>query len=292
MVQRCRRCTTRKRRIAQGWPPAQDRSFLLFSGSLWCFLVATPLLIAHRGASAEAPENTLAAFRRALALGANGIELDVQLSRDGVPVVFHDPTLARLTGRRGRIARLTRQELQTVRVRGEPVPTLAEVLALPRRHAVVQIEIKRGVPVAPVVRVVLDARAATDVVLASFDAAIVAEARRVAPQIPRMLIAGGRGRRLGRFRIRVADLAANLSSLGAAGVSLDYRTLGSPAVISALKSRGWCVWCWTVNEPAAMLRLARWGVDAILTDNPALLQMTGEESNRGSGARRLPSLPQ
>ena len=236
--------------------------------------MATPLLIAHRGASAEAPENTLPAFQRALALGADGIELDVQLTRDGVPVVFHDTTLARLTGRRGRLARLSREELRAVRVQGEAIPTLAEVLALRRERTVVQIEIKRGVPVVPIVRAVFRAEASADVVLASFDPAIVAEARRWAPGIPRMLILGGRRRRLGLFRLRVRPLAAKLAALGAAGVSLDHRTLRSPILIAALKSRGWCVWCWTVNQPTAMLRLARWGVDAILSDNPALVKST------------------
>lgn len=234
--------------------------------------MARPLLIAHRGASAEAPENTVPAFRRALALGADGLELDVQTTRDGVPVVFHDATLARLTGRRGRIAQLTREELRAVRVQGEPIPTLAEVLALTRHRAVVQIEIKRGVPVAPVVRALLRAHAATDVMLASFAAAIVDEARRLAPQIPRMLIVGGRGRLPAVFRNRTAGLVSALAALGAVGVSIDHRAIRSPAFIAALKSRGLCVWCWTVNHPRAMLRLATWGVDAILSDNPALLK--------------------
>jgi glycerophosphoryl diester phosphodiesterase len=214
------------------------------------------------------------AFRRALALGADGIELDVQTTHDGVPVVFHDATLARLTGRRGRIAQLTREELRAVRVQGEPIPTLAEVLALVRNRAVVQIEIKRGGPVAPVVRAVLRAHAATDVMLASFETAIVDEARRLAPQIPRMLIAGGRGRLPAAFRNRTAGLVSALAALGAAGVSMDHRAIRSPAFIAALKSRGLCVWCWTVNHPRAMLRLATWGVDAILSDNPALLKST------------------
>jgi hypothetical protein len=131
--------------------------------------VAQPLFIAHRGASAEAPENTLAAFRRALALGVDGIELDVQVSRDGVPMVFHDATLVRLTGRRGRIGQFTRCELRANPVRGEAIPTLAEVLALTRDRAVVQVEIKRGVPVAPVVEAIRRLGPLLAVVLASFE---------------------------------------------------------------------------------------------------------------------------
>jgi glycerophosphoryl diester phosphodiesterase len=227
-----------------------------------------PLCIAHRGASVEAPENTLAAFRRALALGVDGIELDVQLTRDGQAVVFHDLTLTRLTGLRIRLARLSLRELREVRLYGEPIPTLAEVLALSRRRAVVQIEIKRGVAVTPVVRALRRARPGTGVMLASFDAAIVAEARRLAPHIPRMLITRGRGR--GRAETLVPVLVA----LGAAGVSIDHRAICSPAFVTALHRCGLSVWCWTVNDARAMLRLASWGVDAILSDNPALLRST------------------
>ncbi len=227
-----------------------------------------PLFIAHRGASAEAPENTLAAVRRALALGADGIELDVRVTRDGETVVFHDATLTRLAGRRGRLARLLFRELREVRIQGEPIPMLAEVLALARRRAVVQIEIKRGVAVAPVVRTLHRARAGTGVVLASFDATIVAAARRLAPRIPRMLITRGGG------RVRAETLVPVLAALGAMGVSIDHRAIRSPAFVTALHRCGLCVWCWTVNDTRAMLRLASWGVDAILSDDPALLKST------------------
>ena len=235
-----------------------------------------PLIIAHRGASAEAPENTLAAFARALAVGADGLELDVRVTRDGVPVVFHDPSLARLTGRRRSLARLTLAGLRAVRIRGEPIPTLAEVLRLVRRRAVVQLEIKPGVPVAPVVRVVRAARAAGHVLLASFSAAVLREARARAPRVPRMWI---------RERGSPAALGPRLAALDAAGVSLDHRAIPSAAFVADLHRRGWKVWCWTVNDPPAMRRLAAWGVDAILSDNPALLIATLSPTY---GGRRTP----
>jgi glycerophosphoryl diester phosphodiesterase len=224
-----------------------------------------PLLIAHRGAATEAPENTLAAFARALALGADGLELDVRVTRDGTPVVFHDPTLARFTGRRRAIASLALADLRAVRIRGEPVPTLAEALALVRGRAIVQIEIKAAAALAPVVRVVRQARAARHVVLASFEAAVVAGARALAPGIPRMLISQGG---------TAEDLGLMLTALAAAGVSIDHRAIPSPAFIAALHRRHYHVWCWTVNHPRSILRLAAWGVDAILSDDPALLQST------------------
>ena len=236
--------------------------------------VARPLFIAHRGASAEAPENTLAAFRRALAVGVDGIELDVQVTRDGVPIVFHDATLVRLIGRRGRIAQFIRSELDEFLVRGEAIPTLAEVLALTRDRCVVEVELKRGTPVAPVVEVIRQTRAENAVILASFEQELVAEARLRAPQLPRMLICEGGDRRQSTARARADRLASVLAALGAAGVSLDHRAISSAEFITALKCRGFCVWCWTVNQPRAMLRLARWGVDAILSDDPALLKST------------------
>jgi len=239
--------------------------------ALLCHAVPRPLVIAHRGASAEAPENTLAAFERALALGADGLELDVRLSRDGIPVVFHDATLSRLAGRRVRLDRLTLAELQTVRVRGEPIPTLVEVLRRTRNRATVQIEIKEGVPVAPIVRAVEQARAGADVILAAFDAGAVHAARRHAPRLPRMLISKGG---------RTVRLASALTALEAAGISLDHRAIRSPAPVEALQAGGWRVWCWTVNDPAAMLRLASWGVDAILSDHPALLRTALQPSGR------------
>ena len=236
-----------------------------------------PLLIAHRGAAAEAPENTLAAFARALALGADGLELDVRVTRDGVPVVFHDPTLARLTGRRRAIAALALSDLRTVRIRGEPVPTLAKALALVRGRAVVQIEIKAAAALVAVVRVVQRARASRHVILASFEAAVVAGARALAPGIPRMLISRGG---------TAENLGAKLAGLAAAGVSLDHRAIASPAFVAALQRRHYRVWCWTVNHPRLMLRLAAWGVDAILSDDPALLKSTLRPPPPGSARRR------
>ncbi len=224
-----------------------------------------PLVIAHRGASAEQPENTLPAFRRALALGVDGMEMDVHITRDGAVVVFHDNDLRRLTGRQGRVARSSWRELRTLRVRGvAPIPRLADVLRLVRGRALVQIEIKRGVRAAPVVRAVRKARASEWVILASFSPGIVRDARRLAPGIPRMLISEG--------RVSKAALLRSLGRCGARGLSVDHRAVRSAAWLRFFQSRGHPVWCWTVNDPRAIRRLAGWGTDAILCDNPRLLR--------------------
>jgi len=223
-----------------------------------------PLIIAHRGASAEKPENTLAAFRRALALKVDGVELDVHLTRDGVPVVFHDAGLFRLTGIRGLVAARTWRELKKLRVAGtEPIPRLVDVLRLIRGRVSVQIEVKPGVPVAPIVRAIKAARAGKWVLLASFAPGLVREARRLAPAVPRMLIAEG-----GRTP---ASLVRELAAVGACGLSVNHRAVRDAAWLRYFHSRGFTVWCWTVNYAARMRQLAGWGIDAILTDNPALL---------------------
>ncbi|MDD3178891.1 MAG: glycerophosphodiester phosphodiesterase [Opitutaceae bacterium] len=225
-----------------------------------------PLAIGHRGAPDEAPENTLASFRRALALGVDAIELDVRVTRDGMPVVIHDSTLGRLTGRPGRVTGETWREIRTRRVGGtEPIPRLGDVLAICRGRTMVQIEIKAGVPVVPVIRAVRRARATSGVILASFSLRILQEAKKQAPFIPRMLIANRRA--------SVHALARQLAQLGAAGLSIDYRVLISrPASIRFFQSRGYSVWAWTVNHRRVMRHLAALSIDGILSDYPARLK--------------------
>lgn len=227
--------------------------------------MAQPLVIAHRGASAEAPENTLAAFRRALALKVDGIELDVQIAADGVPVVFHDASLRRLTGRTGRVSRQTWPELKKLSLAGTGrIPRLAAVLALVRGRAVVQIELKRGATVTPVLRVIRRAKAGGWVILASFEASLVREAQRLAPDIPRMLISEGRD--------GVAGLLRQMTGAGAVGLSLNYKAVRSRAMVRDIHAGGATLWCWTVNDARTARRLAGWGIDALVGDNPALLQ--------------------
>jgi glycerophosphoryl diester phosphodiesterase len=225
------------------------------------------LIIAHRGASAEKPENTLAAFRRALALGVDGIELDVHVSRDGVPVVFHDDKLKRLTGTKGRLTACTWAELAKLRVRDtEPIPRLIDVLRLTRQRAVVQIELKAGVSVAPVVLAVKAARATGWVIFASFDPELIRQAGDLAPKVPRMLIS--------ESRRRPAAILRDLASCSALGLSFNHRRIPSAAWIQYFQVRGYSVWAWTVNDPAVAGRLAGWGIDALLGDDPALMSRT------------------
>jgi glycerophosphoryl diester phosphodiesterase len=252
-----------------------------------------PLCVAHRGASSEAPENTLLAFTRALELGVDGIELDIQITRDGIPVVFHDFTLTRLTGTRGRLADRTWAELRSLRVCGEPIPTLAETLSLTRKRCILQIEIKKGAPVAPILAAIRKTASTKNVILASFEPDILRQAATLAPKLPRMLIADPRHlttklTKVGKavihhspFGIRNSSSASHLSpdasrllqtmsAIGAAGLSVDHRAI-SPLFVETIHRHGAQLWCWTVNDVRTMKRLRDYSVDAILTNDSANL---------------------
>lgn len=231
------------------------------------FRTATPLCIAHRGASRRAPENTVRAFDRALEAGADGIELDVQATSDGAAVVFHDATLARLTSAAGRIERTSWSRLQKLRVGGEPIPTLAEALEAIGDRALVQIEIKRAAVLPAVLRAVRQTGSADRVILASFQHRIVREAGALAPRLLRMLIAG-RPLSAAAPEASAMTFLRTMAAAGAHGVSLDHRAVTSERFVETMRRRAVRLWCWTVNDPRSMRRLAAWGVDGILTDDP------------------------
>lgn len=232
-----------------------------------------PLVLGHRGASAEAPENTLAAFRLALAQGADGVELDVWRCGTGEVVVHHDLDL----GRTARVPiRLTDAPLSALRrldvgawrserFRGERIPLLAEVLeALP--GAVVNVELKstrRPDPALPgaVARLVRAAHAEDRCILSSFHPALLAIARVVAPALRRgTLFADERGWRL-RERLGLAA--------GAPSAVHPEASLVDAARVRAWRARGLAVNVWTVDEGAEVERLARLGVSALITNRPA-----------------------
>jgi glycerophosphoryl diester phosphodiesterase len=261
--------------------------------------------IAHRGASIEAPENTLRAFQRALELGVDGIELDVQATRDGIPVVFHDFTLTRLTGTRGRLADRTFAQLQKLRVDGEPIPTLAEALSLTRKRCILQIEIKKGAPVAPILAAIRKTASTEHVILASFEPDILREAATLAPKLPRMLIVDkpklfytktakianlsriqapirfntegtesteGAKADQSSFGIRHSSFAMHLlgamASAGATGISVAHQAVPSSFFVETIHRHGAKLWTWVVNDASTMRRLSGYSVDGILTDDP------------------------
>jgi glycerophosphoryl diester phosphodiesterase len=218
-----------------------------------------PLILGHRGAPRDAPENTMRAFRLALEQGADGIELDVQPSADGVPVVLHDDTLDRTTDSTGDVSLLTWDRIATARSGGEPVPRLEEVVAwAAETDAFLNVEIKRpGVEAAALAAVDAAGRTASTI-FSSFVPESVAEVRRLAPEAACWLLTD-------RWNPRVLQLAGDL---GVGGVCLDVRR-ATVAALAQLRAAGLPVVIWTVDRPLRIRALLRAGVTAIITNRPS-----------------------
>ncbi len=221
-----------------------------------------PEIVAHRGASRERPENTLAAFRRAVELGADAVELDVHRSSDGAIVVHHDPTVVDdLTGSHVPIAGSGLGALRGLRVRGEAIPTLGEVLEALGERVTAYCELK-GAGTAEGTLAALEA-SRTPCAVHAFDHRQVAEARRLAPDVPRGVL-------------EVSYPVDALHALeGVEGRDLwRHWEYIDEALVHEAHASGARVIAWTVNDAALMRRLADWRVDAICTDDVALARST------------------
>lgn len=215
------------------------------------------LIFAHRGASDARLENTLPAFAHALERGAGGVELDVQLSRDGEVIVFHDADLVRLAGRHERVDHLTWAELEQVQLlHGNRIPRLADVVAMWPTDRWLNVELKAGgAQVARETVRVLAGR--PGVVLSSFD--------------PRMLSAArAAGSAYEHALLLAAESPAFLWTQGAqifgcVAVHLDHR-LCTEFTVKRFREQGLAVGAWTVNSISRKQTLAGWGVDRIFTD--------------------------
>lgn len=232
-----------------------------------------PRILGHRGASADAPENTLAAFRLAIEQGADGVELDVWRCGTGELVVVHDEDMRRTAGSPLRVPEASFRELRALdagswkhpRYAGERVPRLEEVFeALP--DAYVNVELKsRGRSDLEAARaaaeVIRTARVTDRVIVSSFDWALVAAFRAAAPEVPVGLLVEGSH----AWRLR---LALGLRRHRPAAVHPD-RALATPRRLEAWRRRGLEVNVWTVDDPAELRSLAALGATAVITNRPA-----------------------
>jgi len=236
---------------------------------------APPLVFGHRGASAIETENTVAAFTRAMADGADGVELDVQRCASGEVVVFHDGDLARLAGRSGRISETPWRLLQKVQLRGGgTIPTLDEVLAALPPPALVNIELKcegllpegcRAL-IEAVADVVDRADAHGRVLVSSFHPAALWYWKQIRPMVPVGLLFE-RARRFSRpWPLRTSWLAPLLRPLALHPEDV----LCSPENVAFWRSQGFALNVWTVDHPQRMAGLAAMGVAGIITNNPAV----------------------
>jgi len=230
------------------------------------FTASRPLVFAHRGGSALAPENTIAAFDNGLALGADGLELDVHLSRDGVVVVHHDRLLDRTTTLRGPIAERTAEEL-----RRADVPALADVLA--RYHdprIIIEMKVNSAELAAATIDVVRQADAVDRVCLGSFGLRVLRAARAIEPAI-----ATSGAREEVRWALYRSWIGWPVSRVAYSGYQIPEwagRTrVVSPRFVEYAHDAGLGVQVWTVDTEDAARRLLTWGADALITDRPDVI---------------------
>lgn len=227
------------------------------------------LVIAHRGASGHAPENTLAAFRQAVALGATFIETDLQLTRDARFVAIHDDTVNRTTNGQGAVHDLTLPDVRKLdagswfgsEFAGERVPTLEEILEFSKKHDVVfYLELKPGGSWGGEHALIGALRESGEIprsVVISFDAGILASIRKIEPTLMTGLLYDG----------QVDDPLDKAIEIGARQVAVRG-DLVTPWMLGQARRRDLQVVCWTVNHPAHMRKLVAAGVDGIMSDYP------------------------
>ena len=214
-----------------------------------------PLIIAHRGFSSRYVENTLASVRAALELGVDFVEIDVQETRDGELIVFHDYRLNRICGVRGRVRHKTLAEIQRL---NPLIPTLSEVLGACQGRARVLIEIKRADP-RKVAEMIAKLRMEREVIVFSLSVARMKQFAAAAPVVPRFgLIARNPTWAMARLKAAVT----------VEGLGLSRRLITSARVVRRIHRRGWKVFVWTVNREVEMKKLASWDVDGIITNYP------------------------
>jgi glycerophosphoryl diester phosphodiesterase len=246
-----------------------------------------PLVYAHRGGAALRPENTLEAFDHGIELGADGLELDVHLSRDGVVVVHHDPRLERTTGSRGAVCAYTADELSRVdagywfrtpghvdaypfRGRGIGVPTLGTVLRR-YRDARLIIELKMNDPELAhrTIDEIRIANGVERVALGSFSWRVLHAARKYEPRI-----ATGASREETRWALYRSWIGLPLGRTAYREFQVPERsgatTIVTPRFVAHAHRAGLPVKVWTVDDPADMRRFISWGADALISDRPDL----------------------
>lgn len=230
-----------------------------------------PVVYAHRGASGVCPENTMAAFRKAVEMGATGIETDVQMTRDGVLVLLHDEQLDRTTSGKGLLAQRAWDEVRGLDAgswfndtfAGEPVPALAELLELVKESGIrLNIEIKSGVVLYPeieakTIEAVNRHGVSGQVIFSSFNHYSLMECKRLAPDIPTGIL----------YMAGLVDPWLYARHVGADALHPLFYGV-RPELVAGAHAAGLAVNPWTVDDPVIIAGLIQSGVDGIITNHP------------------------
>jgi glycerophosphoryl diester phosphodiesterase len=235
-------------------------------------------IVGHRGASHDAPENTIASFKEAWKQGADGAELDVHLTKDGKLVVIHDADVKRTTGSAGKVSAMTFDEVRKLDAgrwkaeafAGEKVPLLTEMLATVPAGKKVYVEVKCGPEAVPELVRVLKASGLKPELspVISFNAAVVAAVKKARPDAPAYWIVSLNGKK----PPTAEELIRRAKELGADGLDLSATKVLDAAFAKKVKAAGLRLDVWTVNDAAVARRMLEFGVDGITTDRPGWLR--------------------
>jgi glycerophosphoryl diester phosphodiesterase len=235
------------------------------------------VIIAHRGDSANFPENTIAAFKAALAVGADVVELDVQLSKDNEVVVIHDGTLDRTTTGTGSIRGASLAEIQALsahcpaqfgdRFKGERVPTLADTLKMLRRRARVMVEIKKesvdgeGLIESKTVEAIREAGMESDAMIVSFAPSALRRCLEAGPEIARGHLF---------HKAKEEDIAPRAKEVQCSFV-MPEKSLVTPSLCSRVRAEGLEIGTWVVDDPEELRALAPLGLFGVASNCPGVL---------------------
>lgn len=244
-----------------------------------------PLVIGHRGASGLEPENTLASFRRAIELGADGAECDIHISRDGRCMVIHDPTVERTTNGTGAVVEMDLAQLQRLDAgHGERIPTLDELLELIRGRCQLFCELKASGSAAPAAKVVAEHAMTEQVMFISLELEMLAEVRRQGEQF----------RIGGLFGYNHPLNWPALAAMRAEALLPFYRSVSLALVDAAHRAPGLAdpgiprlgaplaVYPWTADQLPDMRAMLALGVDGVITNWPDVLMRELRLSNPGA----------
>jgi glycerophosphoryl diester phosphodiesterase len=249
------------------------------------YAVRRPLVTSHAACKGHAPENTLPGIERAIALGADAIEIDVHCTADGVPVLIHDKTVDRTTDGTGNVREMPLDVVRALdagarqfvpQFQGTPIPKLAEAVDVAKGRALLHIEIKQADIEDRVAAVIRDAGAVADCAIHSFRANVVRRMREIEPRMPAALITNG------KEVVDWGDHFGFVLSLGAQGISLEHDAVTSELVRQGQR-RSLTFMTWTVDEEAEVARMLDCGVDGVCSNFPDVVRRVLEG---GAVARR------
>lgn len=260
------------------------------------FLEPMPRVIAHRGDSRNYPENTLPAFESAVRMGIDVVETDIHLTKDGVLVIWHDPTLERNTDGSGRIEDHTLEELRRFdagytftqdggktfpfRGKGVRICTLAEALEhCPGQRFNIDLKTKCPEIVDEFIKVIREHDAVDRVVGASFHLSNLKRLRRLAPDFLTSVTTAEVVPLLFRQKTHTLPKAFKRKIIFQIPMAAGPVKVVTPAFVKAMHQRGAVVMVWTINDEETMRRLFAMGVDSVMTDDPALVIKVAAEMN-------------